>query len=300
LLAHRRARRRARTTRLLTGLAGLTSVILIWQLAAMIIGDRVALPSVSQTVQQFAHYLSRPYPAEGKPLWFDLYISAQRVLIGFAIGVTVGVALGAVMSASQVLRHLIDPVIEVLRPLPPLAFIPLFIVWLGIGELPKEVLIIVGVTPLMAVVTVAALGEVPEDLRLCARTLGATRRYTLLHVQLRAALPAIITGMRIAMAGSWSSIVAVEMIAATSGLGYLITQPGDYLDLSLAFAGLITIGPSASPWTPACAHYCCSPTPAGAASQSEPCRAHVTGSLLVSPAHAAEPGSRRGAGPVPR
>lgn len=241
LLAHRRARRRARTTRLLTGLAGLASLTLIWQLAAMIIGDQVALPSVSQTVQQFAHYLSRPYPAEGKPLWFDLYISTQRVLIGFAIGVTVGVALGAVMSASQVLRHLIDPVIEVLRPLPPLAFIPLFIVWLGIGELPKEVLIVVGVTPLMAIVTVAALGEVPEDLRLCARTLGATRRYTLLHVQIRAALPAIITGMRIAMAGSWSSIVAVEMIAATSGLGYLITQAGDYLDLSLAFAGLITI-----------------------------------------------------------
>lgn len=241
LLAHRRARRRARTTRLLTGLAGLASLILIWQLAAVIIGDQVALPSVSQTVQQFAHYLSRPYPAEGKPLWFDLYISTQRVLIGFAIGVTVGVALGAVMSASQVLRHLIDPVIEVLRPLPPLAFIPLFIVWLGIGELPKEVLIVVGVTPLMAIVTVAALGEVPEDLRLCARTLGATRRYTLVHVQIRAALPAIITGMRIAMAGSWSSIVAVEMIAATSGLGYLITQAGDYLDLSLAFAGLITI-----------------------------------------------------------
>jgi taurine transport system permease protein len=145
------------------------------------------------------------------------------------------------MSASQVVRHLIDPVIEVLRPLPPLAFIPLFIVWLGIGELPKEVLIIVGVTPPMAIVTVAALGEVAEDLRLCARTLGATRRYTLLHVQIRAALPAIITGMRIAMAGSWSSIVAVEMIAATSGLGYLITQAGDYLDLSLAFAGLIVI-----------------------------------------------------------
>jgi ABC-type nitrate/sulfonate/bicarbonate transport system permease component len=241
LLAHRRARRRARTTRLLTGLAGIAGLIAAWQVAAMITGDQVALPSVTQTIQQFAHYLNHPYPTQGKPLWFDLYISTQRVLIGFTIGVAAGVALGAAMSASQVVRHLIDPVIEVLRPLPPLAFIPLFIVWLGVGELPKEVLIIVGVTPLMAIVTVAALGEVAEDLSLCARTLGATRRYTLLHVQIRAALPAIITGMRIAMAGSWSSIVAVEMIAATSGLGYLITQAGDYLDLSLAFAGLIVI-----------------------------------------------------------
>jgi ABC-type nitrate/sulfonate/bicarbonate transport system permease component len=68
------------------------------------------------------------------------------------------------MSASRVIRHAIDPVIEVLRPLPPLAFIPLFIIWLGIGEMPKEVLIVIGVVPIMAVTTVAALDEVPEDL----------------------------------------------------------------------------------------------------------------------------------------
>ena len=75
----------------------------------------------------------------------------------------------------------------------------------------------------------------------CARTLGASRAYTLLHVQIRAALPFILTGMRLAMAGAWSSIVAVEMIAATSGLGYMIMQAGDYLDTALAFAGIITI-----------------------------------------------------------
>jgi NitT/TauT family transport system permease protein/taurine transport system permease protein len=241
LIAHRRARRRAKTRRVLTGLAGLVTLILLWQIAAMIIDDQVALPSVVQTVQEFAHYLNRPYPTQGSPIWYDLYISTWRVLIGFVLGVLAGVTIGAAMSVSQVVRHLVDPVIEVLRPLPPLAFIPLFIVWLGIGELPKEVLIIVGVTPLMAIVTVAALGEVPEDLRLCARTLGASRGYTLLHVQIRSALPSILTGMRIAMAGSWSSIVAVEMIAATSGLGYMITQAGDYLNLSLAFAGLIAI-----------------------------------------------------------
>jgi ABC-type nitrate/sulfonate/bicarbonate transport system permease component len=241
LLAHRRARRRARTRRAATGLAGIVALVLLWQAAAMILGDQVALPSVTQTAAQFAHYLGRPYPAQGKPLWYDLYISLRRILIGFVIGVTLGVAAGAAMTASRVVRHLIDPVIEVIRPLPPLAFIPLFIVWLGIGELPKEVLIIVGVIPVMAITTVAALDEVPEDLRLCARTLGATRRHTLLHVQIRSALPGILTGMRIAMAGAWSSIVAVELLAATSGLGFLIMQAGDYLDTALVFAGIITI-----------------------------------------------------------
>jgi len=241
LLAHRQAVRRARTRRVATGAAGLAALVVLWQVGAMILGDQVALPSVSQTAAQFAHYLARPYPAQGKPLWFDLYISLRRILIGFVTGVTIGVAVGAVMSAWQFARHLIDPVIEVIRPLPPLAFIPLFIIWMGIGELPKEVLIIVGIIPIMAITTVAALDEVPEDLRLCARTLGASLRYTLLHVQIRAALPGILTGMRISMAAAWSSIVAVELLAATSGLGFMIMQAGDYLDTSLVFAGIIMI-----------------------------------------------------------
>jgi len=168
-------------------------------------------------------------------------ISLRRILIGFAIGTGAGVTLGAAMSATRLVRHLIDPVIEVLRPLPPLAFIPLFIIWFGIGEIPKEVLIVIGVTPIMAVTTVAALDEVPDDLRLCARTLGASSFYTLLRVQIRSALPGILTGMRISMAGAWTSIVAAELIAATSGLGYLIMQAGDYLNTALVFAGIITI-----------------------------------------------------------
>lgn len=241
LIAQRRARRRARSRRVATGTAGIAVLLLLWQAAAMILSDQVALPSVAQTVQQFLHYLDHPYPAQGKPIWFDLYISLQRIMIGFIIGVACGIALGAAMSASLVVRQLVDPVIEILRPLPPLAFIPLFIVWLGIGEMPKEVLIIVGVVPLMAVTTVAALDEVPDDLRLCARTLGASSRYAMLHVQIRAALPFILTGMRFAMAGAWSSIVAVELLAATSGLGFMIMQAGDYLDTALVFAGIITI-----------------------------------------------------------
>ena len=144
----------------------------VWQLVAMVLEDPVFLPSVSETAASFARYFGRPYPAQGKPLWFDALTSLRRILIGFMAGAAIGIALGAAMSASRIVRHLINPVIEVLRPLPPLAFIPLFIIWLGIGETPKEVLIMIGVVPVMAVTTVAALDEVPEDLRLCARTLG--------------------------------------------------------------------------------------------------------------------------------
>ena len=241
LAAYRQARRRARTRRVATGAAGLIGLLVVWQIAATLIGDAVFLPSVTQTVHAFLHYWDRPYPSQGKPLWYNAVISLRRIVIGFAIGAAAGVTLGSAMSASRVARHLVDPVIEVLRPLPPLAFIPLFIIWFGIGELPKEVLIVIGVTPIMAITTVAALNEVPEDLLLCARTLGASRLYTLLHVQIRSALPGILTGMRICMAGAWTSIVAAELIAATSGLGYLIGQAGDYLNIALVFSGLICI-----------------------------------------------------------
>jgi NitT/TauT family transport system permease protein/taurine transport system permease protein len=241
LAAYRRSRHRARARRLGTGALGLAVLVVLWQLVAMLISDPVFLPSVSQTVASFAHYFAHPYPSQGKPLWYDALTSLRRVLIGFALGAAIGVALGAGMSASRIVRHAIDPVIEVLRPLPPLAFIPLFIIWLGIGEMPKEVLIMLGVIPVMAVTTVAALDEVPDDLRLCGRTLGASPRYTMLRVQIRSALPGILTGMRISMAGAWTSIVAAELIAATSGLGYLIMQAGDYLNTALVFSGIISI-----------------------------------------------------------
>lgn len=240
LADYRRARHRARTRRLATGAAGLLGLAIIWQVAAML-ANSVFLPSVTQTIQTLAHYIGRPYPSDGSPLWLDAAVSLRRIVVGFTIGTAAGVILGAGMSASRVIRHLIDPLIEVLRPLPPLAFIPLFIIWFGIGELPKEVLIIIGVAPIMAVSTVAALDQVPEDLRLCARTLGATPLFTLLHVQIRSALPGIVTGMRISMAGAWTSIVAVELIAATNGVGYLIMQAGDYLNVALVFSGIISI-----------------------------------------------------------
>jgi NitT/TauT family transport system permease protein/taurine transport system permease protein len=241
LAEYRRERRQARTRRLLTGLVAVAVILVAWEIAAVALHDPVILPTVSATAYALYHYFNHPYPSQAPSLWFDLVISLRRIVIGFVIGVVLGVALGAAMSVNRVIRHAIDPIIEIIRPLPPLAFIPPLIVWFGIGELPKEVLLVFGVVPIMTIATVAALGEVPEDLRLCARTLGATRRYTLLRVQLRAALPAIIIGMRIAMAGAWTSIVAAEMLAATSGIGYLISEAGDYLDMSIVFAGIITI-----------------------------------------------------------
>jgi ABC-type nitrate/sulfonate/bicarbonate transport system permease component len=238
-----RRRMAARRTwrRIITGFIGVLLALTGWEIAAAIINDPITLPNVQDTMQAFWTYMFKKYPAQGDTLWSDILISTWRILMGFSVGTVIGVLLGSVMAAVRVIRELVDPLIELTRPLPPLAFIPLFVVWFGIGETPKFVLILIGVIPVITVATVGALDRVPQDYLNASRALGASHVHTLIFVRVRAALPGIITGMRLAMGLSWTSIVAVEMIAATSGVGFLILQAGNNLQMPLLFAGILTI-----------------------------------------------------------
>ncbi len=215
--------------------------ILVWQLVAMLLRDPVLMPSPIGTAATWLRYLQMPYPTGGETLIGHAVTSSLRILAGFSIGTLIGIAIGALMAAFPSVRAMIDPFIELTRPLPPLAFVPVLVVWFGIGETPKIVLIAVGVVPVMAISTAAGLDRVSEDMLNCARCLGASEMHTMLHVRIRAAIPHIVTGMRLAMGLSWTSIVAVEMIAATAGLGYVILQAGLFLDTSLIFAGIAII-----------------------------------------------------------
>ena len=228
--------------RLLWGAAGIVLVLLVWEVLSYVKNDPVLLPSVQETARTFGEYLTTRYPAGvGKTLWQHGLVSVARIAAGWSVGVLIGIIVGGLMASLPLLRHLIDPLIEITRPLPPLAFIPLFIVWFGIGETSKFLLILVGVVPIMIIATVSALDAVPKELEQAARSLGASPTWTLVTVRLRSALPAIITGMRLAMGGAWTSIVAVELIAATAGLGYLINNAGVNLQTPLVLSGIVTI-----------------------------------------------------------
>lgn len=234
--------RRWSPARLLWGAAGIVLALAVWELLAYLKGDPVILPTVQDTARTFVDYLGRRYPAAvGQTLWQHALVSVARIAAGWGAGVVLGVAIGGLMASVPLLRHLIDPLIEITRPLPPLAFIPLFIVWFGIGETSKFLLILVGVVPIMIIATVSALDAVPEELVQAGRSLGGSPAWVLLTVRLRSALPGIITGMRLAMGGAWTSIVAVELIAATSGLGYLINNAGVNLQTTLVLSGIVTI-----------------------------------------------------------
>ncbi|WP_067461379.1 ABC transporter permease [Actinomadura macra] len=228
--------------RIWTGAAALGLALVIWEAAALVIGDAVTLPTVTETAQTFERYLTRPYPeVQGKTLLEDALISTGRILAGFLLGTAAGLLLGASMAGVRVIRELADPIIGVMRPLPPIAFIPLLVVWFGIGETSKIALIFFGVLPVVTVATLSALDAVPTDLLNASRSLGASPLHTMLHVRLRAAVPGVLTGMRLAMGGAWTAIIAAEMIAATGGVGFLILQAGNYLQTPLIFSGIAEI-----------------------------------------------------------
>jgi ABC-type nitrate/sulfonate/bicarbonate transport system permease component len=215
----------------------------VWEaVAVLVVRDPVTLPSPVAVVRSFIYYMHHPYPAQNYPLWEHLLVSTIRIAAGFITGAAVGIALGAGMVGARPIRRAIDPFIELARPLPPLAFIPLLVVWFGIGNLPKVLLIFIGVVPIMAIATVAGLDGVPQELVAAARTLGASHLYAMWHVRVRAAMGQVVTGMRVAVGVSWTSIVAAEMIAAQHGIGYVILEAGNYLDTSLLFAAIACIG----------------------------------------------------------
>jgi taurine transport system permease protein len=217
--------------------------VIVWDIAAtFIIRDPVFLPTPLDTLQTLRHYLVTPFPSHGSTLVADMAISLTRIFIGFVAGSLIGLTLGSLIVGVRVIRALAEPFIQVIRPLPPMAFIPLLLIWFGLGEAPKYVLVAGGVVPIVTVATAGALAGVPRDLLNTARCLGASELYIMARVSVRAAAPGIITGLRLAMGTAWTGIVTVEFLAATSGIGYLIFQAGQFLQTSLVFAGLLCIG----------------------------------------------------------
>lgn len=174
-------------------------------------------------------------------LWKHLSASLARLLIGWTVGTVFGIGMGLAVGLWSALRSPGMAVVAALFPIPKIALVPLFIVWFGIGETSKFLLIVLGVTPVMIIATTAALDAVPAELVQASRSLGASPLWSLWTVRLRSALPPIITGMRLAMGGAWTSIVAVELIAATSGLGYVINNAGVNLQTSLVLSGILAI-----------------------------------------------------------
>ena len=168
--------------------------------------------------------------------------SLSRVLWGFGIAAILGVAVGTALARSRVLEHLVEPTLEMLRPIPPLAFLPMMVLWFGIGESSKVAFIAYAAFFPVFTTTVEGIKYVDPVLIRAASSLGATERQIFWHVVLPAATPNILTGLRLAFGLSFFVIVAAEFIAADSGLGFLINDARTFFLVANMLLGAAVIG----------------------------------------------------------
>jgi len=172
----------------------------------------------------------------------DVWASVSRILAGFGIAVAISVPLGVAMGAFRAGQAAFEPMVALLRYMPAAAFIPLLIIWLGLGEASKIGLLVLGVVFFNTLMTADAVRSVPRELIDVSYTLGARRGEVLRKVVVPHALPGMIDAMRINAAAAWNLVVVAELIAATSGLGYRITRAQRFLETDQIFAVLIVIG----------------------------------------------------------
>ncbi|MDX8446194.1 ABC transporter permease subunit [Mesorhizobium captivum] len=167
--------------------------------------------------------------------------SLGRVFAALIAAIVVGVPVGLAIGISRIGRGVFDPLLEFLRPIPPLAYLPLIVIWFGIGEPSKILVIAIAMLAPVALSTAAGVRGVSRERIDAARSLGATRGQLVRHVVLPSALPSILTGLRIALGAGWSTLVAAELVAATRGLGFMIQSAAQFLVTDVVVMGILVI-----------------------------------------------------------
>jgi taurine transport system permease protein len=198
------------------------------------------LPSPQAVGLQFWEYLTGA--ANDKPLWQHFVASMGRVFAAFALAVVTAVPVGIAMGMSRVARGIFDPPIEFYRPLPPLSYLPLIIIWFGIDELPKVLLIFLSCFAPLALAARSGMKSASQEQINAAYSMGASYGQVIRHVILPSALPEILVGMRIAIGFGWTTLVAAEMVAANVGLGQMVLNASNFLRTDIVIMGIVVIG----------------------------------------------------------
>lgn len=191
-------------------------------------------------IDRFSSLLTDGY--RNVALWEHVWISVKRVLLGVFFGALLGVPVGFAMGLNSVARGLFDPIVEFIRPIPPLALIPLVILWLGIDETAKVFLLFLAAFFIMLIAARAGVSSVRISKVHAAYSLGASKAQVLRHVVLPNALPEIFTGLRTAMGVCWGTLVAAELVAADRGVGSMMMMAKNFLQTEVVVIGIIIIG----------------------------------------------------------
>jgi len=215
--------------------ASLLIAFSIWQLLSTFIFNPFLIPPPFEVIRT-----AIPMLASGEIL-ADVWISMVRILVGFVSGSLAGIVLGVLLGRIRLLHDLLDPIMELLRYLSPTAMIPIAVIWFGIGEMSKYFLIFWGTFFIVLINTTAGVWRAPITRQRAAECLGASRLQIFALVVVPSAVPYIVTGMRVAMASSFMSIIPAEILAADSGIGYLLQKSSLLLQTNRIFVALLTI-----------------------------------------------------------
>ena len=219
------------------GTLSLLAVVGAYWLMALRPGVNPALvPAPPQIADAFAELL-----ASGD-LWVNTLASLKRVVIGFAIGAGLAIVLGTLAGWFRWWGYVLNPIIDAIRPIPALAYIPLVIVWVGIGEPSRLIIIALAVFKPCVVNARAGMQEVAQIHVDAARTLGASHWRVFTTVALPSAIPYLIAGLRTGVSTGFLALVAAELIAAPTGLGFMIQNAGQYFRTDITIVGIIVIG----------------------------------------------------------
>lgn len=178
----------------------------------------------------------------GGDLLFSMYISTQRVFIGVVLGAACAVPVGFVLGWYRTVRRFVDPLINFFRALPPIALIPLVIVYFGIGETAKVIILFYAAFFSSAIVMYEGISQINPLYVRVARTLGASDLEIFGRVIVPLSVPHILTALRVSLGVGWATLVAAELIAAQKGLGAIIENAADYFQLSTIYMGIMCIG----------------------------------------------------------
>ena len=179
---------------------------------------------------------------QGKPLYEHIGISLFRTLTGFLLGAVVGVPIGLLSGYSRRAGAMISPIMAFIRPIPPIAFIPMAVLYFGLGEIGKIVLIFFVSFNYVQTNAQAGAANFPIAYRRAAETLGLTRMQTFTNIVMPGALLQIFTGLKVALALSWAVVVAAELVGAQSGLGFMISDAALLFRIPVVYIGVALIG----------------------------------------------------------
>ena len=199
------------------------------------------LPTPTDVLGAFMFKMANKGP-DGSTLPVNILASLQVVMSGLLIAICVGTPLGLLMGWYRALDKFFRPIFEIVRPISPVAWIPLIIIWVGIGLHAKAIIIFLSAFVPCVINSYTGIRQTSEVHINVAKTFGASNFYTFLHVGVPSAVPMIFAGMRIALANSWGTLVAAEMLAASAGLGYMLNMARNFIRLDIVVLGMICIG----------------------------------------------------------